>query len=343
LAKAVKARNLYLSQPSATWYQIDVQANDASASFTSFTQATETPIPTPSDPKQTQGGAPWNVDHIFELQVIGEMCKSAKPYAPLVVECLSISLANLSLVTAYLMPRGRRLRTQCSHKDRKLTARTWCSAHAKILRSLCTSIAQDVTVLDNLQGIPNAVNTFKKQVFTGNLTGVGNPSNGDDATYWNFFGPAVQKYLSDNKQGLYDGVVDDLGDTLSSIGDNNAAVKTYFTSYAQHHYQGAIDFLSTWSGKPYVRSGASTTAPSTSSAAAASAVSCYHAADPQNTCAAIADGPGWCECGDSTATYAVKPTGQPCAWTTLPPTTSFDCATSAPAPSPTNNGTSSNL
>ncbi len=108
LAKAVKARNLYLSQPSATWYQIDVQANDASASFTSFTQATDTPIPTPSDPKQTQGGAPWNVDHIFELQVIGEMCKSAKPYAPLVFECLSIPLANLSLVTAYLMPRGRR-------------------------------------------------------------------------------------------------------------------------------------------------------------------------------------------------------------------------------------------
>ena len=205
--------------------------------------------------------------------------------------------------------------------------------------SLCTSIAEDVTVLENLQGIPNAVNTFKKQVFTGNLTGVGNPSNGDDATYYSFFGPAVQKYLSDNKQALYSGVVDNLGDTLSSIGDNNAAVKSYFTSYAQNHYQGAIDFLSTWSGKPYVRSGASTTAPATTSSAAvasATSVSCYHAADPQNTCAAIADGPGWCECGSSPSTYAILPTGDPCAWTTLPPTTSFNCAsTTPPAPSST--------
>lgn len=77
---AVKARALYLAQATHTWYQIDVQSSDSLASFTSFVAATTTPVPTPSDPKQTQGGAPWNVDHIFELQVIGEMAKSAKPY-----------------------------------------------------------------------------------------------------------------------------------------------------------------------------------------------------------------------------------------------------------------------
>jgi len=191
-----------------------------------------------------------------------------------------------------------------------------------------------VTTLDNLQGIPNAVNTFKKQVFTGNLTGVGNPSNGDGATYFSFFGPAVQKYLSDNKDALYSGAVDNIGDTLASIGDNNANVKTYFTSYAQFHYQGAIDFLSGWSGKPYDRTatstGTGTTAATTTAAVAA--VTCFHAADPRNTCAAIANGPGWCNCGDSTATFAVETTGakQPCGWTTLPRTTSFNCASATP-------------
>ena len=134
------------------------------------------------------------------------------------------------------------------------------SISAELHCRLATAIAQDVTVLDNLEGIPNAVNTFKKQVFTGNLTGVGNPSQGDDATYFNFFGPAIQKYLSDNKQALYNGVVNNLGDTLSSIGDNNADVKSAFTSYAQLHYQGAIDFLSTWSGKPFSRPPPTTTA-----------------------------------------------------------------------------------
>ena len=62
---------------------------------------------------------------------------------------------------------------------------------------------------------------------------------------------------------------------------------------------------------------------------------CSHAADPQNTCTAIADGPGWCMCGDSPNSYPVQTSTDPvCGWTTLPPTTSFDCPaatiTSAP-------------
>ena len=77
---AVNARSVYVNQATATWYQIDVQSVDSSASFTSFQETTSTTtIPPPDDLKQTQGPAPWNVDHIFELQVIGEMCKSSRP------------------------------------------------------------------------------------------------------------------------------------------------------------------------------------------------------------------------------------------------------------------------
>lgn len=62
------------------------------------------------------------------------------------------------------------------------------------------------------------------------------------------------------------------------------------------------------------------------SAAATAIISCSHAADPQNTCAAIANGPGWCVCDDSAATYAIQTsTDLACGWTTLPPITSFDC------------------
>ncbi|KAL6722230.1 hypothetical protein ACLMJK_001337 [Lecanora helva] len=77
--------------------------------------------------------------------------------------------------------------------------------------------------------------------------------------------------------------------------------------------------------------------------ASSPSVTCYHAADPQNTCAAIANGAGWCDCGDDNK-YIIEPSGQPCAWTTKPATTSFDCAatpappppsSAAPAPSPT--------
>ena len=81
--KAVSARPLYTNQPTATWFQISsASGSDASATFTVFTSTTPevSPIPAPNDPHQIQGGAPWNVDHIFELQVIGECFKGNRPY-----------------------------------------------------------------------------------------------------------------------------------------------------------------------------------------------------------------------------------------------------------------------
>lgn len=61
-------------------------------------------------------------------------------------------------------------------------------------------------------------------------------------------------------------------------------------------------------------------------AVATTAALCTHASDPQNTCTAIADGPGWCVCGTSPNSYPVQTSMDPeCGWTTLPPTTSFDC------------------
>ena len=121
----------------------------------------------------------------------------------------------------------------------------WASATSAVFTKgpANSAIASAVTNLNNLKGIPNALNSFKKQVFTGNLTGKGGPSSGDGATFFNFFGPAVQKYLSDNQAALMADTVNDIGNELSSI--DNGDVKSYFTSYASLHYQGCIDFLST--------------------------------------------------------------------------------------------------
>ena len=162
--------------------------------------------------------------------------------------------------------------------------------------------------------------------------GNGAPS---DNTYYTPFGPAVQKMLKARQSDMF-GIIDSVGDQLAIAGNNTATpaavVKAYFTPYAQARYTSAIDFLSTWTGKPYPS--ATSTSASAAAITSAPAVSCENAADPQNTCAAIADG-DWCECNNDGKTYAAMSTGQPCAYTTLPPTTSFNCATT-PAPSPTN-------
>ena len=223
-----------------------------------------------------------------------------------------------------------------SSRPASIPSAVWASATSAVFTKgpENSAIASAVTNLNNLQGIPNALNSFKKQVFTGNLTGKGGPSSGDGATFFNFFGPAVQKYLSNNQAALIAGTVNDIGDQLSSVG--NADVKSYFTSYASLHYQGCINFLSTWSGKSLDRASTAAATPTTSKApAASSTVSCEHVADPQNTCAAIADSKGWCECGDSTLKYVTQSTGAVCGWTTLPPTTTFACSTTAPAPTST--------
>lgn len=154
--QAVSARKLYTDQATATWYQVQTGAADASAAFTSFTTTApeKSPIPAPDDKNQIRGPNPWNVDHIFELQVIGEAFKADKP-------------------------------TNIPDAD-------WASATNAVFTSgpANSAIASAVTNLKNLQGIPNALNSFKKQVFTGNLTGKGGPSSGTDSHFLQLLRPS---------------------------------------------------------------------------------------------------------------------------------------------------------
>lgn len=53
---------------------------------------------------------------------------------------------------------------------------------------------------------------------------------------------------------------------------------------------------------------------------------CIYTADPDNTCVAIADGPGWCQCNNDGSSYAVTTAlAGPCSFTAAPTPTSFDC------------------
>ena len=98
-----------------------------------------------------------------------------------------------------------------------MPSNAWSSALSAIFTagSSCSAVASKVTTLENLEGIPNAVNNLKKQVFTQELTGKGGPISGNDATFYNYFGVAVQQYLKDNQGTLQNGVMNDVGDIRS--------------------------------------------------------------------------------------------------------------------------------
>ncbi|CAF9906108.1 hypothetical protein IMSHALPRED_004082 [Imshaugia aleurites] len=191
------ARSIYLSnQATATFYQIDLGASDADASYTSFVTVTsEAPSPVPTkgiDPRQTQKGPDL-----------------ALPAGP---------------------PPLMRLRGK----------------HA------AQALGSALTVFDNLISIPNGPNQLKRQVFTYNLTGAGNgPGQGNDATYYAFEGVAIRKNLIARQDGI-NGVITAVANELKSAGNNENAVSDYFVHFGSVHYQGAIDFLETWTGRPVV-------------------------------------------------------------------------------------------
>ncbi|KAI4088587.1 MAG: hypothetical protein L6R37_008178 [Teloschistes peruensis] len=309
---AVKARALYMQQATPTWYQIDPKTSDADATFTSFATGAS-PIK-PDDPKQTQNpgnGDEWDVDHILELQVLLGAFKVSRPTdAP-----TSIPSDVWSSVSTALTSKGPQL----------------------------TAIAGAITNLENLQGIPNADNGYKKSVVKGILRNDGKGFPGAN-TYFNFIGVGIRKYLADAQDRLFKsgGTAEQVGDQLVAAGGNDAnaaaVVKTYFVSYASAQYSQQQSWISaSWTGKTWDRPSATTSSSASSSSANGNSatVTCYHAADPQNACAAIADSDGWCDCGDDNKYQEMTEQGSLCQWTTLPPTKSFDCTTPPPKPTQT--------
>ena len=131
------------------------------------------------------------------------------------------------------------------------------------------SVASAFSGAFNLQGIPSRFNGFKQQVFTGRIKS--NPNNPSARTYPQDFGPALQKFLTDNEQDVY-AIIDDVGKALGSdaVG-NNTAIQPYFTAYAQGEYQSAITFLSNWVGTSYTAAPTTSTSSPTPAPAPASA------------------------------------------------------------------------
>ncbi|KAI4146087.1 MAG: hypothetical protein LQ341_002176 [Variospora aurantia] len=120
-----------------------------------------------------------------------------------------------------------------------------------------TSVASAFAQTFNLQGIPSRFNGFKQQVFTGRFKS--QPGNPSDRTYPSDFGPALQKFLTENEQDAYS-VLDDIGKALANENVGNyTAIREYFTAYAQNEYRSAVDFLSTWVGTSYTTAPASST------------------------------------------------------------------------------------
>ena len=137
---------------------------------------------------------------------------------------------------------------------------------------------------------------------------------------------------------IEDGTTRTLGTPISTIVGTGTVSVSSSTNTNTDTNTNTNTATGTDSGKTIASTSTGTGVSSSSNAAS---VSCYHMADPQNTCAAIANGPGWCECGNDPATYAIMPSPapQPCAWTTTPPTTSFNC--SAPTRTSAQSGTDS--
>ncbi|KAI4088029.1 MAG: hypothetical protein L6R37_008252, partial [Teloschistes peruensis] len=239
---AVNARALYTKQSTPTWYQIDPKPSNAEATFTSFAIGAS-PIK-PDDPKQIKsgnGGGGWEVDHILELQVLLGAFKGPRPTDA----STSIPSDFWSSVSTALTSKGPQL----------------------------TVIASAITNLDNIQGIPNADNGYKRSVVQGVLR---NDTKGFPKAnaYFNFIGVGIHRYLADSQDRLFKpgGTAEKIGEQLVSAGGNDAnaaaVVKTYFVSYASVQYSEQQSWISaSWMGKTWDRPAATTSSFASSSLA----------------------------------------------------------------------------
>ncbi|KAL8707434.1 MAG: hypothetical protein Q9225_007756, partial [Loekoesia sp. 1 TL-2023] len=227
---AVDYASAFSAQATVTYSAVSVGASPSDAVLTATTTVSpgSNGVGPPPDPKQQ--GPRYVVDHILELQfVVGAFQINDRPS--------SIPQQNWDLASKA------------------------CFTSAKNYAPK-TAVASAYGSTFNLQGIPYSFNGFKQQVFTGRIKSQDNVPS--DRTYPSDFGPALQKFMKDNEQGAY-GAMDDVGKALADPNVGNfPGLKDYFTSYAQGEWKSAIDFLSTWTGRPYESATTTASEPSAS-------------------------------------------------------------------------------
>ncbi|KAM0802096.1 hypothetical protein BDR22DRAFT_135903 [Usnea florida] len=235
LRDAIDYTSVFSAQATATYSAVSTGASPSDAVLASVTAVSPGNAAAGTPPDPSEQGQIYNIDHILELQfVVGAFQVNPRPTTG--TTSIPLDKWNSASIACFTSTRGTYPPQQ--------------------------SIASAFSGAFNLQGIPSRFNGFKQQVFTGRIKS--NPNNPSARTYPQDFGPALQKFLSDNEQDVY-GIIDDVGKALGSdaVG-NDSAIQPYFTAYAQGEYRSAISFLSTWVGTSYTAAATTTTSSPTS-------------------------------------------------------------------------------
>ncbi|KAL9586422.1 MAG: hypothetical protein Q9203_003865 [Teloschistes exilis] len=210
LRKCVKARPLYKAQDQAQWYEVD--KSKTKLEVTATTEKNKNP-PKPSKNGGLNQGDRYVVDHVLELQIV---------------------------VAAF--EDGNR---KYDDNAKAISKKAWQKAKDAVNgkdKEGCKSVAQQITVLDNLLGVAEKINLGKETVYQKVLSGQTDKPLKDK---WNDFLKAFAQYLKDYKSKV-DTTIDNTAQALKDLTDDNNdkdKVKDYFSAFCKAKYKEGQDYI----------------------------------------------------------------------------------------------------
>ncbi|KAI4161977.1 MAG: hypothetical protein LQ342_004425 [Letrouitia transgressa] len=215
--------DVYKGQDTVDWYEMN--RKDHQLEVTKTTKKNEA-APKPDD---TEQGNIFNVDHIFELQVLAWAFDD----------------------------KNRKVNNDASAISDGAWKKVQDAINDNNAHQSCQDLAGKITVLQNLRGVSQRINFCKEAIFIKVTSG---DKNSDLNPKWDTdYLESVYNYLVDASSGV-DSTISDVGKELDNIAGEN--VSKYFNAFAKDTYKAGQDYALGQMDK----AGAATASPSATAA-----------------------------------------------------------------------------
>ncbi|KAL8869186.1 MAG: hypothetical protein Q9174_004459, partial [Haloplaca sp. 1 TL-2023] len=196
-------KDVYIDQDTVEWNEVNKDKTKLEVTTTTEKGVKEIPAP-----KTAWQGNRFVVDHVLELAVV---------------------------VAAF--EDDQRDNDEAA---KKIPQEAWDKAKEAVdgEKDNCKTVADEITVLDNLLGVAESVNLGKEQVYKKVLDGT---TDTDLDKKWNNYTRAIEAYLEDYKSKV-EGVIDNAAAALGEL-TNEDKVKDYAARYWNDKYVAGQDYV----------------------------------------------------------------------------------------------------
>ncbi|KAL8660409.1 MAG: hypothetical protein Q9202_006574 [Teloschistes flavicans] len=210
LRECKEPKPVYIDQDTVEWNEVDNSKTKFNVTVTTLRGVKKTP-----PPKDRDQGRRFVVDHVLELEIV---------------------------VSAF-----DNKNRQYDDNAKAMTDKAWKKARQAVngvVKSDCKTLAEQITVLDNLLGVAEKVNLGKEQAYMKILNG---KTDENLDSKWNDYLKVIGGYLADFKSRV-ETTIDNTAQALETL-TGEEKVKDYFSAYCKAKYKEGQDYVADQVGK----------------------------------------------------------------------------------------------